>query len=199
MLDVHHIDLIETIKKEVPVTKLEASIIQSFFTEKKYKRGALLLQAGDVAHEVFFVVKGALRQFYVDEGGHERTCHFTFEKDFVTDLESFSQQIKSPSSIKTLVNTTCLCIRHDELKSLLNQSPAMAEFFRICIQGVAAKSMQRTKSLLYFSPEKQFIELLEERPEIFRRVPQHYIAQYLGVAPESLSRIKKRLMVQAKS
>jgi hypothetical protein len=81
----------------------------------------------------------------------------------------------------------------------MKQSAAMSEYFRMLIERVAAKSIKRTKSLLSFSPEKQFLELIEDQPEIFQRVPQRYIAQYLGIAPESLSRIKKRLMVGVKS
>jgi CRP-like cAMP-binding protein len=144
-------------------------------------------------------LKGALHQFYTDEEGNERTCNFTFEQDFVTDLESFSQQTQSPSSIKTLTETTCLSIKCIDLVALMKQSTAMNEYFRMLIERVAAKSIKRTKSLLSFSPEKQFLELIEEQPEIFQRVPQRYIAQYLGIAPESLSRIKKRLMVGVKS
>lgn len=192
-------ELIATIKKDVAVPEEEAVLIMSFFKEKKFKRNTVLLNSGEVAHEVFFILKGALHQFYIDEDGNERTCNFTFEHDFVTDLESFSQQTRSPSSIKALTETTCLIIRCTELVALMKISPATHEFFRILIERIAAKSIKRTKSLLSFSPEKQFLELIEEQPEIFQRVPQRYIAQYLGIAPESLSRIKKRVMLASKS
>jgi CRP-like cAMP-binding protein len=192
-------DLIQALRKYVQVPEEEAALILSFFKERKHKRNILLLRSGEVAHEVFFVLKGALHQFYTDEEGNERTCNFTFEQDFVTDLESFSQQTQSPSSIKTLTETTCLSIKCTDLVALMKQSAAMSEYFRMLIERVAAKSIKRTKSLLSFSPEKQFLELIEDQPEIFQRVPQRYIAQYLGIAPESLSRIKKRLMVGVKS
>lgn len=187
-------ELIGIIRRDVQVSDEEAQLILSYFKEQAYKRNQFLLHAGEVAHEVFFVLKGALHQFYVDEAGNERTCNFSFEHDFVTDLESFSYQVPSPSFIKALTATTCLSIRCTSLAALMKESPAMAEFFRIVVERVAAKSIKRTKSLLSFSPEKQFLELLEEEPEIFQRVPQRYIAQYLGIAPESLSRIKKRIM-----
>jgi CRP-like cAMP-binding protein len=192
-------DLIATMRKVVAVPDDEAETILSLFKEKKYKRNILLLRSGEVAHEVFFVLKGALHQYYTDGDGNERTCNFTFEQDFVTDLESFSQQTQSPSSIKTLTETTCMSIRCVDLVALMKASPATTDFFRILVERIAAKSIKRTKSLLSFSPEKQFLELIEDEPEIFQRVPQRYIAQYLGIAPESLSRIKKRLMTAAKS
>ncbi|WP_118972736.1 Crp/Fnr family transcriptional regulator [Taibaiella koreensis] len=192
-------ELIDTIRRDVAVTDEEAGYILSYFREQQYKRHAVLLRAGEVAHEVFFVLQGALHQFYLDEDGNERTCNFTFEREFVTDLESFSYQTQSPSSIKALETSHCLTIRCVELVDLMKSSPAMAEFFRILVERIAAKSIKRTKSLLSFSPEKQFLELLETAPEIFQRVPQRYIAQYLGIAPESLSRIKKRMMTTTKS
>lgn len=192
-------ELISTIRKDVDISDAAADYILSYFKEKKYKRGATLLQAGEVAHEVFFVVRGALHQFYIDEAGNERTCNFTFENEFVTDLESFSQQTRSPSSIKTLTETTCMTIRCVDLVVLLRESPVINEFFRLLVERIAAVSIRRTKSLLSFSPEKQFNDLIEEKPEILQRVPQRYIAQYLGIAPESLSRIKKRLIPAKKS
>lgn len=192
-------ELISTLRKDVVISDAEADYILSYFKEKKYKRGAHLLQAGEVAHEVFFVLKGALHQFYLDESGNERTCNFTFENEFVTDLESFSQQTRSPSSIKALTETTCMSIRCVETVALIKESPAVNEFFRLLIERIAAASIRRTKALLSFSPEKQFNDLISEKPEILQRVPQRYIAQYLGIAPESLSRIKKRLIPAKKS
>lgn len=192
-------ELISTIRKDVAISDAEADYILSYFQEKKYKRGAQLLQAGQVAHEVFFVVKGALHQFYLDEAGNERTCNFTFENEFVTDLESFSQQTRSPSSIKALTETTCMTIRCVDTVALLRESPAINEFFRLLVERIASVSIRRTKALLSFSPEKQFSDLIAEKPEILQRVPQRYIAQYLGIAPESLSRIKKRLIPAKKS
>lgn len=191
--------LIQAIERYSRVPEAEALLILSYFNEKKYKRGEILLQSGKVAHEVFFIVKGALHQFYLDEAGNERSCNFSFENEFLTDLESFSQQTRSSSSIKALEPATCFVIGCMDLAKLIKQSSATAEFFRIIVENVAAESIRRTKSLLTFSPEQQFSELLESRPDIFQRVSQRYIAQYLGIAPESLSRIKKRLMAVSKS
>lgn len=192
-------ELISVIRRDVKVAEEEAQLILSGFKEYRFKRNTVLLHSGEVAHEVFFVLSGTLHQFYIDEAGNERTCNFCFEQDFITDLESFSQQTRSASSIKALSPVHCLSIRCTELVSLMKQSSAMAEFFRIIVERVAARSIRRTKSLLSCSVEQQFRELLEEQPELFLNVPQRYIAQYLGIAPESLSRIRKRIMTAAKS
>ena len=170
----------------------EEKYVLSLFKEKKYKRQALLLQEGKLAQEVFFVVKGSLRLFIHTEEGQERTCNFIFENEFVTDLESFSRQTRATAAIMALEPSTCLTIDCNDLVEALKHSPATAEFFRMIVEEVATDNMRRTKSLLSLSPEKQFDELLQNRPGILQRVPLRYIAQYVGIAPESLSRIRKR-------
>lgn len=191
--------LLTTIRSYTSFSDEEAKYLLSFFEERKYKRGAVLLEEGKVAHEVFFIDKGALRQYIVGEDGIERTCNFCFENEFLTDLESFSRQSRTASFIVALEPTTCFVINCINLVEAVKTSPASAELFRIVVENVATENIRRTKSLISLSPEKQFEELLNNKPEIMQRVPQRYIAQYLGIAPESLSRIRKRLMTPQKS
>lgn len=199
LLNMNQHPLIEAIARFTVVPDDEAEMILNSFQSKKIKRNEIVLCAGDVAHEVFFIEKGSLCQFYVDEQGNERICNFCFENDFITDLESFSQQVGSSSSIKALEATQAYVIRCIQLVELLEQSLAISNFFRVAVENVATKSIRRTKSLLSYSPEKQFLELLETKSDIFQRVSQRLIAQYLGIAPESLSRIRKRMYIQSKS
>ena len=184
--------LLSVLNKNMQFPDDEAKYVLSLFKEKKYKRQALLLQEGKLAQEVFFVVKGSLRLFIHTEEGQERTCNFIFENEFVTDLESFSRQTRATAAIMALEPSTCLTIDCNDLEAALKHSPATAEFFRMIVEEVATDNMRRTKSLLSLSPEKQFDELLQNRPGILQRVPLRYIAQYVGIAPESLSRIRKR-------
>lgn len=181
------------------LSQQETADILSCFTCRQYKRNGVLMQAGEYAQHVFFVEKGALYQYYIDDNGHEHTCNFVFENEFITDLESFSKKQPATSSLKALEPSTCYFIKCEDLVNLIEVSPATDEFFRSVIENVAAEGIRRTRSLLSCSPEKSFLALLDDRPDIFQRVPQRYIAQYLGIAPESLSRIKKRLMLQEKS
>lgn len=192
-------ELIKTLRKEVQLDDAEAAYILSFFEKRVYPRGASLLEAGVPASEVFFVVNGALHQFYADESGAEKSCNFVFENEFITDLESFSKQTAATSQIKALTKSSVLCLSCKNMAVLLRELPAVALFFRILVERLAAESMERTKSLLAYTPQKRFLDLAHARPDIFQRVPQRYIAQYLGIAPESLSRIRKRLFLETKS
>ena len=191
--------IIKVVSQTVALLPQEEVFILSYFTKRHYKRNEILMQEGAMAQHIFFVELGGLQQFYVDDNGIEHTCNFIFENEFITDLESFSKKMPATASIKALEPTICYNITCTHLMELIETSPATKEFFRIIVENVAAEGIRRTRAFQSASPEKSFLELLEKRPDIFQRVPQRYIAQYLGIAPESLSRIKKRLLVQAKS
>ncbi len=191
--------LLDNIAKFVQVPEEEKGLILSFFNEKIYSKHTMLLRSGEMAHHVYFVLEGILHQYYLDELGNERTCNFALEDNFVTDLESFSQQTRSASSIQALTNVRCLSISCTAVVELMKRSGAFSEFLRFLMEDVAFESIKRTKSFLSSSPEQRYESLLQERPEIVMRIPQKYIAQYLGIAPESLSRIKRRSLLAAKS
>jgi CRP-like cAMP-binding protein len=191
--------LIKIISGAVPMAPGEAALILSYFTKKKYKRNDLLVHEGELAPAIFFVEIGGLRLFYNDENGNERSCDFIFENEFITDLLSFSKKIPAACFIKALEPSVCYVISSADFTELLEYSPATKAFYSIIVEQIAAEGIRRTRSLQSSSPEKIFVELLEHRPNIFQRVPQRYIAQYLGIAPESLSRIKKRMLTHSKS
>ena len=189
---------LSALRKYVDISEQDAAYFRSFFTAKKYKKGVRLLNEGEVAHEVFFVMKGVLRQYFFNEKGDERTCNFAFEHQFLTDLESFSRQSKASTNIITLESAECLVMTCQDAVTCLRESPAVARFFSAVIESVATEGIRRTKSLLSQTPEQQFEELVHDHPQLLQRVPQRYIAQYLGVAPESLSRIRKRMVTAGK-
>lgn len=183
----------------LPLSHDDSTILRALFEERHYKRHATLLHEGEVAHEVFFVAKGALRQCFQNEDGVERTCNLVLENEFLTDLESFSRQARSATSIVALEHSTCLVATCMGVAQAVRQSKGIAEFFRIVVERIAEEGIRRTKSMLSYTPDRQFEMLAANKPEWLQRVPQRYIAQYLGIAPESLSRIRKRLLEEAKS
>lgn len=191
--------LLKAIRSYAPVSQEAGEYFYSFFRSVKFKKNTLLLEEGKVAHEVFFIEKGGLRQFFFNEKGIEKTCNFAFEQEFLTDLESFSKQTKATTNIITLEPAECLVTTCKDVVACMAAYPSIASFFNAVVENIATVNIRRIQSLLSQSPEQQFEELLLNKPEILQRIPQRYIAQYLGIAPESLSRIRKRVLVAGKS
>jgi CRP/FNR family transcriptional regulator len=187
------------------VTKLtdisleETALLYASFQVRRYKKNSILIREGEVAHELFFILQGAVRQYFAKDDGIEKTCCFTFESEFFTDMESFSRKSYSLTNFITLEPTECLVISCKDLMKVLNVSTAIAELCRSIIEKVATDNIRRVQSMLSLSPEKQFIELVQSNPDLLQRVPQRYIAQYLGLAPESLSRMRKRMLITEKA
>lgn len=190
---------LRAIRLHTTVSDEEVERFRAVFKLVTYQKGELLLEAGKVAHEVFFVEKGGLRQFFTNEKGLVKTCNLTFEGEFLTDLESFANKTASTTNIMALERSSCLVATCDDLISYMAASPEIAAFFNGLVEKIATANIRRIQSLLSRSPEEQLEDLLNERPLIMQRVPQRYIAEYLGVAPESLSRIRKRMLASAKS
>ena len=191
--------LIKIMSSAVPMAPGEAALILSYFTKKRFKRNDVLIHEGEVAPAIFFVENGGLHLFYNDENGNEKSCDFIFENEFITDLLGFSKKVPATCFIKALEPTVCYVITAANFSELLEYSTATKAFYNLIVEQIAAEGIRRTKSLQSSSPEKIFVELLAQRPNIFQRVPQRHIAQYLGIAPESLSRIKKRMLLHSKS
>lgn len=181
------------------IPEQEAAIFVSYFEIKKYKKNALLLREGDVANEAYFVLKGGLRQFFSTENGLEKSCNFIFEGEFFTDLESFSRKSRASTTIVALEPTECLVITCTKLVEAIERSAVIAELCRTIVENIATDTIKRIQSFLSLSPEQQFKALIDKNPQLLQRVPQRYIAQYLGLAPESLCRIRKRIMIADKS
>lgn len=183
-----------SINKVHQVPREELEKFYAIFAKKHFAKNEILLESGKVSTEVFFVTRGAVRQFFITENGDVKTCNFAFEGDFITDLDSFANKTVATTSISSLEITDCLVANCSDLTAFMSSSPAIASFFSSLVEKIATSNIQRIQSLLSLSVEKQLERIMKEHPMIMQRVSQRYIAQYLGVAPESLSRIRKRML-----
>lgn len=157
-----------------------------------YKRKALILQEGEICKYLYFINKGCIRYFYTVDG-EEKTGQFFFENGWYTDLESFLTQEPSQLNIQALEPTELLLIRHDKLYQLYDQVPVFERFGRLLIEHSFIGLRNKNKSLTNLSPEEYYLKLIQHRPKVIQRISLQYIASYLGIKPESLSRIRKRL------
>lgn len=157
------------------------------------KKQQAFAQQGLVADRIGMVLDGALRQFYTKDGD-ERTTYFFFEHQLTGAYMSCVTGRPSPVTIEALMPTTCVSFPYAVLHDLFDTCSGWQRFGRLLAEYLMVALEERMVSLLLLSPEERYLALLEgPHKELLQRVPQHYIASYLGITPVSMSRIRNRI------
>lgn len=168
---------------------------ETFLTQslriKKCKRNEVILAEGQISKAFYFNLSGFVRLFYIKDSG-EKTAYFYPKNTFISAYESFVYRKPSKLNLQTTEATTLVEISFEASQKLLAYSPKFEALARIAMEDELIIHQQIIESLLTLSPEERYFNLMNDSPEVFQKVPQHQIASYIGVQPESLSRIKKR-------
>lgn len=176
----------------LPKLKKDGRFTQSLLSEVHVRAKTILLKEGEIPRKVFFVKKGCLRAS-LNSRGKEITFQFFFENDVVASIESFRANRPSPFSIHSIEPSTLLVLQKEGFDILMRELPEFKDIlFEIAIRRFSQYS-RLFLSYLRNPPRQRYLELLNEEPHIIKRIPQHYIASYLGITPVSLSRIRKRI------
>jgi len=184
--------LIYYIKKWVDITEEEEKLIRSVFEPVFIKKKKDLLVPGEVCKYIYFVTQGCLRSYFVDDKGTEHIYQIRLDNSWISDLESFFSQRPSKYYIGALEDSQLLRLSFDRLEKLYIEVPGLERYFRILFQKAYINSLERLNATMWESAVDRYNDLLKEHKDIFQRVPLVYIASYLGIAPESLSRIRKK-------
>lgn len=182
----------------VPLTGEELKLIDSYFEVIELQKKELLLQHGTICTFIGFIASGTIRHFHVKDG-IEKTCDISFENTWVTDFESFNKASPCIMNLQAMEPTTVLLIKKENLVKLYLQCSKYETFGRLMAEQVAQRATEIAMSLSSEKPEERFQNLLKKQSNLFQRVPQKYIANFLGISPESLSRIRNRVFNKAKS
>ena len=185
--------LFSHILKKVSLTEEEKSLLKSFFNAKNLRKKEFLLQEGEICHYLSFVSKGLLRSYHIDEKGDEHMNLFAWEGWWSSDIYSFSFNEMAQFNIDALEDSELLLITRENLEEMTLQIPKMDRYFRILFQNSLATKERRLVSSNSYTAKEKYIQLAESNPQMIQRVPQNLIASYLGLAPETLSRIKKNI------
>lgn len=170
----------------------EKQIIAECFVLKKLRKYQYFLQAGDVCKFTAFIVKGAMRQYSVDDKGAEHIIRLSLENWWVSDRESIVTQKPSKYNIDAWEDTEALVASREDMVNKILPIPAVAETFKAMDYNHAAALQNRVNAAISFSAEQRYADLLNTYPEFIQRFPQHIIASYLGITKETLSRIRKK-------
>ena len=177
----------------VYLTDEEFNICTKFFISKKLKKHQFILNEGDVCKYQGFVNSGCLRQYSIDNKGTEHIIQFAIEDWWVSDPHSFLSGLPATYNIDALQDSDILLLEKSARDKLLDVCPKMERFFRLLIEANHVASHQRISDSLGASAEERYLKFIKTYPKLFEQVPQNQIASYLGITPQSLSRIRKEL------
>lgn len=158
----------------------------------QHPAGTVLVNAGEISTACYFVLQGCLRQ-YQSVDGTERTTHFYTEQQAAVLYSSYNQQIPANSYLACVEDSVLIAGEMAVEQSMYKQFPQLEQITRSMMAQDLGKSQDDYARFVTLSPEERFRDLLNNRPELFQRVPQHQLASFIGVTPESFSRIKKRI------
>jgi len=185
--------LFQKLDEKIRLTPEQKETVKSFFIPKKLRKRQYILQEGDVCKYVIFVEKGMLRSYSIDEKGNEHIMQFAFEGWWITDQYSFLTGEPSVYTIDALEDSELLLLTKQAEEDLLLKIPQFERYFRILLQNNVIATQRRLLGSLYKSAEERYNELIRVCPTIPQRVPQHMMASFLGITPETLSRIRKQV------
>jgi CRP-like cAMP-binding protein len=187
-------DLLHThIQKRVHLDDSEFEIAKTFFVPKKIRRGQFMLHEGEICRFVAFVERGCLRQYNIDSKGEEHVVQFAIEDWWISDMYSTLMGEPATYNIDAIEDSEVLLFERSRLDELCERIPTFERFFRLLLEGAFMAKERRIAASLSKSAEEQYLSMLEMYPKIVQRVPQNQIASYLGITPQSLSRIRKEL------
>jgi len=179
-----------------PLTDEAFAPFQGSFTPKKIRRKQYLLQEGEICRHLSFIARGAMRQYTVDEKGVEHIVRFGIENWWMADRESFEMQSPTQYNIDAWEDSEVLQVTHARLDELKLESPLMKELTMSLDRRGSIAAQQRIHAAISLTAEERYLDLLKTRPVFLQRFPQSMIASYLGISPETLSRIRKQIFLK---
>ena len=185
--------LIAHIQEKVAISKEQTELLKSFFVSEKLHKKQFLLREGDICKNLAFVSKGILKSYILDEKGNERINLFGFKGWWISDFNSFLKQEKAFLNIDAVEESEVLLISLENYEKLTLQMPIMDRYFRILYQNSLVTKDSRLIISNNYTAEEKYLQLVKKHPEITQKLSHALIASYLGLSPETVSRIRKKI------
>jgi CRP-like cAMP-binding protein len=184
-------NLLNYCSKFIHLTALDKEAMELNFRSIKIKRKDYLLKEGMVCDFVAFLNSGVIRHFHIKDG-NEITCDITLHDNFITDFKSLTHNIPTNYYFQILKDAELFIIKKNDLYRLYTENRNIESFGRIMAEQVAQRTIDIAMSLSSEKPQDRVEKLIKQRPDLIQEVPQRYLANLLGISPESLSRIRAR-------
>lgn len=185
--------LLDQIRRSIPLTKEEEKKIVSRFAIRSLRKNELLIQRGTICQYEHYVINGTLRSFYTDDAGNEHTFQFAIDDWWITDLESFINNVPAETYAEALEPARVLQITKHDLDNLYNEVRCLDRFFRMLHERAYIAQNKRILNAIRMNGLKRYEKFLADYPAFHERIPQKYIASYLGITPVFLSQIRRKL------
>lgn len=177
-------------------TTSEIEHFNSVLQHKTVPKKTLLLQEGEICKFEAYILKGCIRKYYINEQGQEVILQFAIEDWWVSDIASFHEEKPSMLFIETLEDCELLILTPESKEKLLKEIPKFERIFRLLVQRNLSSMQNRLIDTIAKPAQEKYLEFIKQYPTIPQRVAQHYIASYLGITAEFLSKIRTKLAKQ---
>lgn len=188
--------ILQNVSRFIQLTEEEQQYFVSILKVKKLRKRQYLLQEGTVSNNQYFVNSGCLRLINIDQKGAEHVVQFAIEDWWINDMYSFLTQQPARYTIDALEETEVIYIEQKKWETLFERVPKFERFFRMLLQNAFIVNQERIIAAMSSTAEERYLHFLQRYPQFEQRIPQHQIASFLGITPESLSRIRKQLAVK---
>lgn len=188
-----HKKLLEYIASNITFQKKDIALIEKYFEPVLYPKNRILEEEGKVPLYLYYIVSGYLRLFHYNENGDEMTTHINCPPGFFTSYFNFINQTRSDENVECITDCELLRITKEDLDLLTAESEIMKDFSIRVFQQSITYNENRSRELATLTAEQRYVKLINNYPDILHNVPVQYIASFLGMKAESLSRIRRKL------
>jgi hypothetical protein len=194
LLQFLHLLILNNITRLIQLDTHETEYFLSLLKKKSFPKKNFILQEGTICRYNYFVNKGCLRTYFLDNNGLEHNVQFSIENWWTSDLHSFITEKPARYNVIALEESEIMMLEKSDMEVLFQKVPKFERFFRLLIQNSFVSLQERVLSNLSEPAEERYLKFREKYPSLDSRIPQNQIASFLGITPESLSRIRKKLV-----